>query len=258
MRKPRRGLKTRLYLLPLVLIGTLAARTVFAAEAASGAHGDGKASAPSGEVSGERSYSKENAGEGAAKVEARPSHGDDNQGHQSVPPGHSETTKEVGPSVPTGNDSRGVDANIAPSRRLDKKTKKIGEGNSTIQSQATRNLPRRMSPRPQAPTPVHNAIGVAMPAHENVGGRDSVHPSLAAPHTFPAVTPAVPGSAAGRLSKIEGSNHPVPNPIITSPAVNRGAINGTGITRRGLGPPRIGGPAASVAGINGTTIRSKR
>jgi hypothetical protein len=54
------------------------------------------------------------------------------------------------------------------------------------------------------------------------------------------------------------TTHPIANPAITPPVANRGAINGTGVTQhRNVGPPRIGGPTASAAGINGTTIRAK-
>ncbi|MGO9702734.1 MAG: hypothetical protein ACLPX7_26140 [Xanthobacteraceae bacterium] len=37
--------------------------------------------------------------------------------------------------------------------------------------------------------------------------------------------------------------------------MNRSAINGTNLIRAGSAPSGIGGPAKTVAGINGTTIR---
>jgi len=45
------------------------------------------------------------------------------------------------------------------------------------------------------------------------------------------------------------------SPVVTT--LNRATINGTGVTRPGAGPSRLGGPAKAVARINGTSIRRK-
>ena len=42
-----------------------------------------------------------------------------------------------------------------------------------------------------------------------------------------------------------------------SVVLSRGTIDGMGVTRPGVGPSRVGGPAKVVSGINGTTIRPK-
>jgi hypothetical protein len=49
------------------------------------------------------------------------------------------------------------------------------------------------------------------------------------------------------------------NPDVSSTAVNRGTINGTGLTHRNIAAisSRLGGPTTAVAGINGTSIRPK-
>jgi hypothetical protein len=239
----------------IVLIGALAVGTAFAEEAASGAHGgDAKASAAPAEASGDKSSSKGSGGEGA-KGDAQPSHGDDGKGHQSGSTEPSGTAKDAGPSVQTGKDLSNADLHAEPARRLDK-GKKPGD-NATLQSQSKQGPSRRLSPVPQAPSPVRNAIGVIVPAPNHAEPHDAVHQTPAAPHAPVATTPAVPGSATARLGKPELTNHPTPNPVVTPPAANRGAINGTSITPRNVGPPRIGGPTASATGVNGTTIRAR-
>ena len=178
------------------------------------------------------------------------------------PPASNETMKDANPPVPGGTEMGAIDTSIAPSRRLDKKSK-IGEGKSAIESSATRNLHRRMLSVPRPPHPaVRNAIGVPIPQHRDAERHDSVHPnSLAVPHNTPAGTAAVPGAAGSRLTKVEGSadrHVPNPNPVITPPAARSGAITGTGLTHHNSGPSQIGGPKAATAGINGTTIRPKQ
>ena len=149
--------------------------------------------------------------------------------------------------------SSNADVHVEPMRRLDKTKSKPGGDNATLQNK--QGFSRRLSPVPQAPNPVRNAIGVVVPAPAHVELHDAVHPPPVAPRA-PAATPVVPNTTAP-LGKPGMTNHPIANPVITPPVANRGAINGTGVTQRNVGPPRIGGPTASVAGINGTTIRAK-
>jgi hypothetical protein len=266
MRKPRRGLRTGLYALALVLIGTLAVRTVFAAEQAGGAHREGKGAAAQGDGkgSGDTSGGRPSAGshdggggESGGKGDAHPSQGDDIKGHQGGGPDRGEPAKGAGPSPPSAKDSNVTEPNVEPARRLDKRKGTPGQDNATVQPTKP-NLSRRLSPSPPAlaPNPVRNAIGITLPTHENVGRHDSTHPSPAVPH--PSVAAPAAASAVGRSSETRGINHPAANPAVTPPVANRGAINGTGMTSHNVGPPQIGGPTASAVGINGTTIRPKR
>jgi hypothetical protein len=105
-----------------------------------------------------------------------------------------------------------------------------------------------------------NAIGIPLPRGDAGKRRNGEHlDSLAAPHEPAAGTLANDGSGAGHTN-IEGHrDRPVlnPNQIVRPTAPTHGVINGTGVVQRGSGPPRIGGPATSVTGINGTTIRPK-
>jgi hypothetical protein len=257
MRKAKRGLRTGLCLLALVLIGTLAPRAVFAAEATSGAHGDGKGSAAHGDGKGwgAPADSSGHGEEGGAKGDAHPSHGDDNKAEKSSASDRGETAKDVGPSAQPAKGSSSPGPYFAPSRRLDKREGTPGQAKAMAHP-VKPNLSRRLSRVPQPPNLVRNAIGVPLPPRENTERRDSAHPSPAVSHP-PAAASVVPGNVTGRLGKTEGVNHPVANPILTPPAANRGAINGAGVMRHSVGPPRIGGPTASVAGVNGTTIRPK-
>ena len=257
----RRGtLKISCRFAAIVLLGALTMRPGFAEDAGAGAHGDGKAST-SGESNGARAPSGEHTGEGAAKPEAHTPRGEDGKAHDGPPAGN-ETVKGANPSVPGGMEMGPLDTSIAPSRRLDKKSR-IGEGKSAIESLTTRNLHRRMLSVPRPPHPaVRNAIGVPIPQHRDAERHDSLHPnSLIVPRNAPAGTAVVPGAAGSRLTRIEGSvDHKVrtPNPVITPPAAKSGAITGTGLTHHNFGPSQVGGPKAATAGINGTTIRPKR
>jgi hypothetical protein len=252
MRTLRQRLGTALCASAILLIGAVVMPAAALAEqASSGAHGgDGKGSSAPAEASGDRASSKGAGGEGA-KSEPHPSHGDDGKNQQGSSAEHGGPAKDAGPSVQTGKDSSNVDVPVEPSRRLDKKNKP-GDNNAIQSKQG----PRRLSPAPQAPNPVRNAIGVVVPPPVHAEPHVGTHPLPAAPHPPSAMTPVVPNAAA-RLAKPDVTSHATPNPTISPPVANRGAINGTSVTHHNVGPPRIGGPTASAAGINGTTIRAK-
>jgi hypothetical protein len=255
-----RTVKIGCHLAAIALLGALMVRPGFAEDAGSGAHSDGKAST-SGESNGARAPSGEHTGAGAAKPEAHAPRGEGGKAHDG-PPASNETVKDANPSMSGGTEMGAIDTSIAPSRRLDKKSR-IGEGKSAIESLMIRNLHRRMLSAPRPPRPaVRNAIGVPIPQHKDAERHDSVHPnSLAVPHNTPAGTAVVPGAAGSRLTRVEGGvDHKVrtPNPVIAPPGAKSGAITGTGLTHRNSGPPQIGGPKAATAGVNGTTIRPKQ
>jgi hypothetical protein len=122
----------------------------------------------------------------------------------------------------------------------------------------------RLHHRPAAPVSgpvVRNSIGVALPPHEAV-----THPngSAAAPpppvmRTPPAAlavaplgTPKAVGVGMNRMT------HASATASITAPTARGSAISGTGLAHHGTGPSQIGGPAKSVAVINGTAIKAKR
>jgi len=105
-----------------------------------------------------------------------------------------------------------------------------------------------------------NAIGISVSRHDAGKRRNGEHfDSLAAPHEPAAGTLATEGSDAGHTKTGAHDDRPALNAkqIVRPTAPTHGVINGTGVVQRGSGPPRIGGPATSAAGINGTTIRTK-
>jgi hypothetical protein len=110
---------------------------------------------------------------------------------------------------------------------------------------------------------VRNSIGVALPPREAI-----IHfngPAGAPPppvmRTPPAALAVAPLTTAKAVEGVLGTNrmtHASATPSITVPTVRSGAISGTGLAHHGTGPSQIGGPAKSVAVINGTAIKAKR
>lgn len=233
-----------------------------AEEAGSKAPGDGKAAATSGEPSAARAPAAEDAGGGVTKGgDPHALRGNDSKGGPaSATPDMN--AKDVNTAAPGGNNPGDIDTRISVQpRRLGARADE-GRSKATLGSPLTRNLHRRLlsAPRP-SDRPVRNAIGIPVAPRLGIERRDGVHPnSIAAPHSPPAVTPVVPGSARGHVTHAEGGvGHRLPNanPIVVPAVPGRGAVSGTGLARRNFGPAQIGGPKASVAGINGTAIRPK-
>jgi hypothetical protein len=253
-------LKSACHLVALVLLGALTLRPGIAEDTGPDAHGDGKAST-SGGSNAARAASGEDARGGAAKPDAHAPRTDDGNARDGLPASN-DRVKDANPLVPGGDEMGAIDASIAPSRRLDKKSK-IGEDKPAIGQATTGNLHRRLLSVPRSPHPaVRNAIVVPIPQHKDAERHDSVYPnSLAIPHNTPAGTTVVPRTTGSRLTTVEGNgdHHALnPNPAITPPAAKSGAITGTGLTHHNSGPAQIGGPKAAAAGINGTTIRPKQ
>ncbi len=108
---------------------------------------------------------------------------------------------------------------------------------------------------------VRNAIGVAV-APRQPGPRENHAVPLAARYAARPTGVAIGASAGiGKATAAPDANkllHPPPMPGPPAPSVRQGTINGTGLPNRGSGPSQIGGPAKTLAGINGTTIKPKR
>ena len=108
---------------------------------------------------------------------------------------------------------------------------------------------------------VRNSIGVALSPHEavthpNSPGAAPPPPVMRTPPAPLAVAPMATPKAVG-----VGTNrmtHASAAPSITIPTARGSAISGTGLAHHGTGPSQIGGPAKSVAVINGTAIKAKR
>jgi hypothetical protein len=240
-----------------VLIATLTIGAAYAAEGSSAPDGDGKASAAPAE-GGDHASSKGAAGEGAnggGKGEAHPSSGGEGKSPQAGSTERSEPAKDAAPPAQNGKDAADTNVHVEPVRRVLDKKNKPGENNPASRMPGAQGFARRLSPPPQAP--VHNSIGIVVPPPAHVEPREGTQLPTAVPRLPSATTPGLGNVAARPPAKPEVPNHPMANPVVAPPAVNRGAINGTGVARRNVGPPRVGGPSASAAGINGTAIRSK-
>jgi hypothetical protein len=236
-----------------LIIGALAAGPALAEEGSSAPHGDGKGSAPPAE-SGEHASAKGSGGEGG-KGETHRSSGGEGKSPQNGSNEHSEPAKDAAPPAQTGKDGANIEPGVEPVRRLDKKNKP-GE-NSAPRAPGAQGPPRQSLPLPQPPNPVHNSIGVVVPAPIHAGPSEGTHLPTVAPRPPSATAPVPPGNVTGVPGKPALANPSTAKPVIAPPVASRGAINGTNVTRHNVGPSRIGGPSASVAGINGTAIRSK-
>jgi len=112
-------------------------------------------------------------------------------------------------------------------------------------------------PRVQIP-PVRNAIGLPISPRGNLEPSTGLRSNRLPGSPF-AVSPAVPNNTTSHSPRIGGATERLPHssPRVVSPVAGRGAINGTGLANRHLGPAQIGIPRA-VAGINGTAIKPPR
>lgn len=230
-------------------------RAGFAEDAGAGAHDDAKPSYSSEGANGSRAAGGDSAG-GATNTDPQ-GHGEGGDAKQSGGP----TNPGASLPAPAGKSVDDIDTRISVQpRRLNSKLGHAGDGKATIESPATRNLHRRtfLLSRPSNPI-VRNAVGASVPQHQGMDrGEHSV--PLGVPHNPAAATTGDAEGAGGRFAKAEGHiDHRMPglNPPGGSTVPHYGAINGTGLARRGSGVSQVGGPRALATGINGSTIKPK-
>ena len=120
----------------------------------------------------------------------------------------------------------------------------------------------RPSPTSRPTTPVRqNAIGVPLagrsaPEPRFGERRDLSGVARGTSATPPGISTAVLGGAVKTESQTVRPTRGA-NPTLKFTPASRGSINGAAIARPGATPSTIGGPAKTVAGINGSTIRPK-
>jgi hypothetical protein len=162
----------------------------------------------------------------------------------------------------------GSDVDIVPSP-VGLTTDKARTTNVSVKNHTPENFQvRRVAvPAPSGTIP-RNAIGVAIAPQKSVtaSSGESFKPAAAAPIAtslgdgkadgYPgepdiALKPSHPLATASipSVSSLSASN-PAPQ--------NRGRIDGASLIRPSVAPSGLGGPAKTVAGINGTTLRPKR
>jgi hypothetical protein len=224
------GLRIGSRLLVIALLGALTAGAGFAEEAGSSSQDHGKGPDLSAEPGGAPSPSSEDA----ASIPGGKNH-DDIDTRMSVQPRH-------------------------PAAKADK----VGEAKSKIKLPLVKNLHRRtFSASGASNRTARNAIAVPITEHEGMARQQGEHIDLPTALHSPAGTPGIVENNAIGLAKPQpGLARPIiwpPNksPIVGPIAVTHG-ISGASMGRRGVGPAGLGGPAKTVAGINGTTVRPNR
>ncbi|MGB7098440.1 MAG: hypothetical protein WBD95_06685 [Xanthobacteraceae bacterium] len=187
-----------------------------------------------------------------------------NPGAQSVPAAGGDAVKSsTGDGAPkemsVGGNAEGIDTRITvPPRRSGGGRDKIA-GPKAVELVAPRNLLAHRPGVPSGANPVvRNAVGAVVIRHEGFEQHNGERAPVVVPSSISATSNST-GGAIGKVTKPQGSfERPTTNSnlIVRPVVVNRSAVNGTSLIRPGSAPSGIGGPAKTVAGINGTTIRS--
>ena len=166
--------------------------------------------------------------------------------------------ENAGPA-PGAKDRDAIDTRIAVvPHRPDAKRTGLGTA-SAVRSVSPRNLlSRRVLPPGTSEPGARNALGIPVVGVEGSGQHSGTH-GFAVVHS-PALGPiGIVGGTSDAPSKPPIFSvrplHLQPSVIASPTTLSRGSINGTGFTHRGVGPSGIGGPAKTVAGINGSAIR---
>lgn len=204
---------------------------------------------------------------GFAEEAGQRTHDDADGAKSSARQGSSQSPyRENAASVHDGQNSDPIDTRISVQpRRPVGKPGKVGDARGNFQPPPIVSNPHRrtfLASSPVSPV-LHNAIGLPVPQHESVvrlGGQRTVAPLL--PH-LPTTPQGPVASVSGGLAR-GGAYLERPaqlqlnaNPIVKPTALSRGTVNGTSLPRHGIAVSgRIGGPSRTVAGINGSTIRS--
>lgn len=260
------GLRIGSYLLAIALFGALTMQAGFAEEPGSGARDDSKASHLSAEPSGSQAPAGEDAAGRGRKLDDQLSpqaQGDESKSGEGARTATHTVATDPYASAAGDKSFDDIDTqNSVQPRRLSGRRDKVGEGKTKPRSLARSALYSRKPSAPEASDRlVRNAIGVPVARHEGSEQRNGAHRDFSTVvHSPAAGAVGFVTSATGRLAKAEGHfDRPAANanPIVRPAAANRGAINGTGLIRSGFALSGVGGPAAPLAGINGTTIRSK-
>jgi hypothetical protein len=246
------GLRIASCLLTVLLLGVTAGGASFAQEARSGAHDAGNGSNLPAEPGGSQ-LSVGKGGEGTVKLDG-PSQAHSKGDSEGPRQGIGAATNDPGASTPADKDNHAIDMRIGmPSRRLDGSR----SGIENVKARVRLLTPRRPSTPGTFDQGARNAIGVPVAPPGGLERREGEHRGV------PTVVPNSPTSGVARNTKAEehverpGFVRADTGPGLSPSTSNRGMISGTGAMHPGAGQQGIGGRAKTVAGISGTTIRSK-
>jgi len=255
------GLRIVFHLLAIALIGAWMTPACLAEEAAR----DGGSSTLSVNPDGARPPAGEDAAAGGAKLDnqlAPDAPGDSkNTAGEGARKGNA-VAKDINASGPGGTDLDGIDTRISVQPRRLGRRDEVRQGNTKLTPPASRILhPRRLSAHDASSRVTRDAIGVPVVRHDGTEQGDGQRHDLPAlVHNPAAATTGFSAGASGGLARTgRAFGRPTSNinSVVRPAVLNRGAINGTTLTRPGIGPSGVGGPAKSVAGISGTTVRPK-
>jgi hypothetical protein len=255
-----KGLRIASCLLTVVLVGVAVVGTSFADEVGPGAHAGGNSSNSFAETRGSQPSSPGEARESGGTKPDGPSeaHGQGNDkrddartrgGSEGALQGVGAAPSRAGASGSDDIGDRAIDTGVSmPLRRWE--GGRSGVGN--VKARARLLAPRRPSTPGTFDHGVRNAIGLPVAPRSGQGRREGEHPAILS------ATPNSPSSGAAAGTNAE-AHHERPalvradtGPGLSSSTSNRGLISGTGAIQQG-----IGGRAKTVAGISGTTVRSK-
>ncbi|MFY9894151.1 MAG: hypothetical protein WAK63_08440 [Xanthobacteraceae bacterium] len=248
------------HLLVIALIGLLATRACLAEDAP----GTGAGSAPSANPNGSRPPAPEDAA-GGAKLDHQHAPGDKDDSKIATGEGGQRGNaagRDVNPAPAVGKDSDAIDTRITVQPRRLGKRDELREGDTKPRPFARHSFRRqRLSKREGSGQVSRDAIGLPVIRHDGKEQESGQRHDVPAVVHEPAVAPtgfgANASSGGARTDISVGRPSSNANLIVRPSALNRGTINGTSLARPGLGSSSIGGPAKPIAGINGTTIRSK-
>lgn len=201
---------------------------------------------------------------GGAKLDHR--HAPDGKGESKTVTGEggqkgNSVGRDVKPAPSVDKDSDAIDTRITVPPQRPGRRDAVKEGDSKARPFARHIFrpPRSAHENPARVT--RDAIGLPIGRHEGIEQGSAERHDTPALVNNPAAAPTGFGAntSGGSARPGEVFAHPLSNanPIARSSAPNRGTVNGTNLARPGAGPSSVGGPAKPVAGINGTSFRSK-
>lgn len=262
----RRALRAGFLLWPIALAGALAIGPALAEDTGSGAQQHGShLSAPS---EGTQPRAGENAAGGAANLDSHVVDGksDDGKaaGGESAPAGGGASSGDGYHSAPAAETANDIDTSISvqPRRHLGGKRDNVAQVKRKARSLVRAALlSRQQSTRGVSGKVMRNAIGVTISRPHAAGERDGRRRGFSA--FLNAAAPAAAGSPGRGNDRLVKAEHHLELPTAnTNPpakplAVNRGAVNGSTLTRPGAGSTRLGGSPPVIAAISGTMIKPK-
>jgi hypothetical protein len=239
----------------VMLVGAFSIGKVFAEDGGSGGHaGEGShLSAPEG---AQPPSAGNNAGAGVklgdpASADTKNDGGKGASG-EGGHDGASDSSGDAHPTIQGADGSDPIDTSISVQPR------RPGNGRGKLGDVKTKTSPlfgaRFHSQRYFAPGVSHRFVRNAIGAR--IARREGPEQNFGRRNVLSGLRGVAPGPG-GHWPESRFARPTLNTSPIVKPAINNAAINGSTLKRPGVGAAKIGGANASVAGINGTTIRRK-